>query len=92
MLHGVVMTLRDDGSRLEESTYEQGIRHGPYRDYWSTGALACEGMYVRGLQQGEWRYFDGAGTLLEVIQFHAGQEISKQDWLREADTEEQREL
>jgi hypothetical protein len=28
-LHGVVTTFREDGSRLAETTYEQGVAHGP---------------------------------------------------------------
>jgi hypothetical protein len=34
-LDGLVTTFREDGSRLAETTYEQGVPHGPYRDYWS---------------------------------------------------------
>ena len=75
--HGLVTTVRPDGSRLTETTYEHGIAHGPYRDYWPDGLLACEGQYVNGLQEGEWRFYNPDGTLV-VIQFEGGQEVV--DW------------
>jgi antitoxin component YwqK of YwqJK toxin-antitoxin module len=42
-LHGLVTTFHEDGSQLAETTYEQGVAHGPYRDYWSNGRLSLEG-------------------------------------------------
>jgi antitoxin component YwqK of YwqJK toxin-antitoxin module len=53
---------------------------GPYRDYWSTGGLACEGQYRDGLQEGEWRFYNRDGSLREVVQFVSGREVV--DWDR----------
>lgn len=72
---GVLATFRDDGSRLAETTYRSGVAHGPYRDFWSSGLLACEGQYVEGVQEGEWRFFNPDGTLREVIRFEGGREV-----------------
>ena len=77
---GVVATFREDGSRLAETTYHGGVAHGPYRDYWSNGLLACEGRYAGGVQDGEWRFYSPDGTLREVIQFEGGREVV--DWAR----------
>jgi antitoxin component YwqK of YwqJK toxin-antitoxin module len=77
---GLVATFRDDGSRLEETTYQRGVAHGPHRDYWSNGLLACEGQYVNGVQEGEWRFYNPDGTLREVIRFEGGREVV--DWDR----------
>jgi antitoxin component YwqK of YwqJK toxin-antitoxin module len=74
-LHGLVRTFRDDGSLLEEITYEQGVRHGPYWDCWSSGRLSCEGRYVHGVQEGEWRFYGPDGSLREVIRFAGGREV-----------------
>ncbi len=74
-LNGLVRTLRDDGSLREEITYEHGIRHGPYRDYWSSGLLSCEGQYAHGVQEGEWRFYSPDGSLREVIRFTGGREV-----------------
>jgi antitoxin component YwqK of YwqJK toxin-antitoxin module len=80
MLNGLVTTLRGDGSRLSETTYEQGVPHGPYRDYWSNGELSCGGQYVHGVQEGEWRFYSPEGELREVIRFEGGREVV--DWDR----------
>jgi len=78
MHNGRVSTYRDDGSLLQEVSYENGVPHGAYRDYWSNGRLSCEGEYVRGVQHGEWRYYNPDGGLREVIRFEGGREVV--DW------------
>jgi len=40
---GLVTTFRDDGSKLAEATYERGVLHGPYRDFWSHGGVSLYG-------------------------------------------------
>ena len=77
---GLIRTFRDDGSPLADTTYERGLRHGPYRDYWSNGHLACEGHYVEDVQEGEWRFYHEDGSAMEVIHFKGGREVS--DWNR----------
>jgi antitoxin component YwqK of YwqJK toxin-antitoxin module len=62
-------------------TYKCGVAHGPYRDYWSIGGLACEGQYVHGMQEGEWRSYNADGTLLKVIRFQGGREVIDRDGL-----------
>ncbi len=79
MQDGRIITYRDDGSLLEEVTYEQGVRHGPYKDYWSNGNLACEGEYDHGVQEGEWRFYSPNGTLRDVIRFRGGREVVKRN-------------
>jgi len=70
-----VSTFRDDGSLLAETTYERGVRHGPYRDYWSNGRLACEGQYVGGVQEGEWRFYHQDGSIMQILWFEGGREV-----------------
>jgi antitoxin component YwqK of YwqJK toxin-antitoxin module len=82
-LDGLVATYRDDGSLLAETTYRQGVRHGPYRDYWPNGRVSLEGQYVNGLQEGEWRFYDRDGSLREVLRFMGGREWRSDD--RDAD-------
>jgi antitoxin component YwqK of YwqJK toxin-antitoxin module len=77
---GLIATFRDDGSKLAEATYERGVLHGPYRDFWSHGGVSLEGRYVHGLQEGEWRFYDrDTGKLREVLQFHGGREVVNWD-------------
>ena len=75
MLHGLITTFREDGSLLAETTYNQGVRHGPYRDYWSNGLMSCEGQYVCGMREGEWRFYNLDGNLGNVLQFEADREV-----------------
>lgn len=77
---GVVKTFRDDGTPLAETTWDKGMAHGPYRDYWSNGLVACKGEYVRGVQDGDWHYYNPDGSLREVIHFEGGREVI--DWKR----------
>ncbi len=77
-LNGLVATYRDDGSLLAETTYQHGVRHGPYRDYWSNGRVCLEGQIVNGFKEGEWRFYDRDGSLREILRFAGGREIV--DW------------
>jgi uncharacterized protein len=72
---GLVKSYRDDGSLLTETTFEAGRRHGLYRDYWSNGQLACEGRYVDDVKEGQWRFYNQDGTIMEVIRFNQGREV-----------------
>jgi antitoxin component YwqK of YwqJK toxin-antitoxin module len=73
-----VTTYRDDGSLLAEETYDRGVLHGPYRDYWSNGVVSLEGQYADGQQEGEWRFYNEDGSLREKLYFERGREII--DW------------
>jgi antitoxin component YwqK of YwqJK toxin-antitoxin module len=76
--NGLVTTYRTDGSKLTEATYEQGVLHGPYRDFWSHGGVSLEGQYVNGIQEGEWRLYDRVtGRLREIVLFHSGREVAE---------------
>jgi hypothetical protein len=74
---GLVTSYRPDGAVLSEAATVGGVRHGPYRDFWSDGGLACEGQYRDGLQDGEWTFYNLDGTRSEIVRFEAGREISR---------------
>jgi antitoxin component YwqK of YwqJK toxin-antitoxin module len=77
--HGRCAAYREDGSLLLEITYEHGVAHGPYRDYWRNGGVSLEGQHVTGKREGEWRFYDrDIGELREVLRFVAGREVI--DW------------
>jgi antitoxin component YwqK of YwqJK toxin-antitoxin module len=77
--HGHCVAYRADGSLLLEITYESGVAHGSYRDYWSNGRVSLEGQHLHGLQEGEWRFYDrDTGKLREGLRFVAGREVV--DW------------
>lgn len=72
---GRYTVLREDGRPLLEITYRQGVVHGTYVDFWSSGKVACEGQYQDGTPDGMWHYYSPDGTLREVIRFKDGKEI-----------------
>ena len=77
--HGRCVAYREGGSVLLEITYEHGVAHGPYRDFWLNGLVSLEGQHVNGLREGEWRLYDrDTGRLKEVLHFAAGREVV--DW------------
>lgn len=61
--------LSEDGSRW--------IRHGLFRAYYKNGALASEGNYVDGAEQGAWRDYHENGELAAEGMYDRGQEIGK---------------
>ena len=42
--------------------------------------MACEGLYVGDVQEGEWRFHNEDGSAMEVVQFKGGKEVV--DWDR----------
>src|SRR5262245_26936218 len=78
--HALAATFRDDGSGLAHTPNPPGVAKAPFRDYWSNGVLACEGQYVNGSQEGEWRFYNSDGALREAIRFDGGREVV--DWVR----------
>lgn len=53
-----------------------GFREGPYREIAGTGLVAAEGSYRGNKIDGDYRVFDEAGRLTQVIQFSNGEFVS----------------
>lgn len=75
--NGAYVVLRDDGKKLLEITYTDGIPHGPFTDYWSNGVLASIGQFAAGKQEGLWQFYNRDGKPTEVIEFKDGIEVPK---------------
>ncbi len=52
--------------------YERGEKHGPFRDYHSTGERRTEGTYVDGELDGPWRVWHDDGSLSAIATFDRG--------------------
>jgi antitoxin component YwqK of YwqJK toxin-antitoxin module len=63
--HGMAYTYAADGKRIiEEASYAEGKRHGPYRSYFGTGQLSVNGEYWHGRKWGFWtEYWENGGLL-----------------------------
>ncbi len=56
-------------NRIEEYTYVNGLRHGPYKEYYLDGKVKEEGTYVNNNKEGSCkRYFDN-GVLKEDFNY-----------------------
>lgn len=62
--------LSEDGTRW--------IRHGRFEAYHVNGAVASEGMFVHGVEQGDWRDYYPNGQLAAQGVYQDGEEIG--DW------------
>ncbi len=61
-LHGDSITYFASGLPNVKHTYENGLAHGAYIEYWeSNGRIAREGTYVSGNPDGIWTRYDEAG-------------------------------
>jgi hypothetical protein len=74
--HGPFTCIDNTGRIILEITYENGLAHGHYADFWANGHVACKGVYMKGKQHGNWYYFNKDRSLSEIIYFDNGLEIS----------------
>jgi antitoxin component YwqK of YwqJK toxin-antitoxin module len=70
---GPARTFYDDGELWLESSYREGLLHGPYLERYRGGVPAREGAYEKGNRVGTWRAWYADGTLQEVSTWRAGQ-------------------
>lgn len=76
-IHGIWKQYYDSGSAeasvLEiESTYVDGIAHGPQRRFYQSGALQWEQTMVNGRKHGLRKEYDEAGTLVREVRYDHG--------------------
>lgn len=59
-------TLYDEeGNRIAENLYSDGVQQGLQRSWYSNGQLQSEGEMVAGLREGPWTYHQPDGTVHE---------------------------
>ena len=61
-LNGLVKHTYADDSPYCETTYVDGVMHGPYIAYYSNGQVDWEGAIVNGVKEGVWKNFREDGT------------------------------
>ena|ERR1700694_3718813 len=76
--HGRYKVPRENGQPLLEITYDQGVVHGPYLEFWSNGRVATEGQFHEGMQEGIWHFYHKDGTFSEIIHFKQGKEMRQE--------------
>jgi antitoxin component YwqK of YwqJK toxin-antitoxin module len=77
----VVTAYYADGNAKTSTTYVEGKRHGPYREWYQDGSLEVEGSFDRGQREGDWRYYarDGRTDAERSGRFHEGLRVAPLD-------------
>ncbi len=72
----------ENGKRIAEGiTGQDGVRNGPWKDFYSTGQLRAEGLYQDGQQVGKWKFYHLNGTLEQTGEFdRQGRPVGKWVW------------
>jgi antitoxin component YwqK of YwqJK toxin-antitoxin module len=63
---------RDERGVTTVADYEDGERHGPFRDYYPSGKRRTDGVYVEGELDGPWRVLHEDGSLAGEATFRRG--------------------
>lgn len=66
-------------TRCSASDGKRWIRHGEFRAYYPSGALASEGTYTHGHEQGAWKDFHENGSVAAEGNYRDGKEQG--EWL-----------
>ena len=73
-LHGVLIHFASDGAtKVEETTWNHGERHGPYKRWSETGKLLEEGAHQDSNRHGPWLRYAENGQKLEEQTYVKGQ-------------------
>jgi antitoxin component YwqK of YwqJK toxin-antitoxin module len=83
--HGRYTVFRENGSRLLEICYRQGVLHGPYVSFWPDGKVSSEGSHCEGKQEGIWHFYNENGTIHAIIQFKDDKEIDSAQYIYNED-------
>ena len=57
---------------LNETTYLDSLKSGPYRELFSSGKIRVLGQYTKDLPSGLWRKFDTEGRCIQAFRFKKG--------------------
>jgi antitoxin component YwqK of YwqJK toxin-antitoxin module len=78
---GVSVETAADGSVLSEQPYQDGVKHGVYREYDARGKLVAEVPYRRGVGHGVGRWWhEGAERLAVEKAMKYGVLLSRKEW------------
>ena len=57
--------LNDEGDPKYEVGLKDGLKHGNYFEYHTSGELKIKGKYKNDLREGNWKYYDTLGRLVK---------------------------
>lgn len=65
----------DDGNLKFSIELKRGTKHGAYKEMYPNNSLKVKGKYKHDLQEGNWKYYDEDGSLIEEKIFKEGKEV-----------------
>lgn len=74
--------IYENGKRIAEGiTGQDGVRNGPWKDFYTTGQLRAEGLYQDGQMSGKWKFYHINGAIEQTGEFdRQGRPVGKWTW------------
>jgi len=72
-LHGKLVKFQD-GNKIQESEYKDGVLDGAYKEFNRNGAVQKEINYKDGKLNGSFRYYDDKGKVIEEYLYKDGKQ------------------
>jgi antitoxin component YwqK of YwqJK toxin-antitoxin module len=69
---GMVEEKLENGKLFKSTGYKNGLKHGPYTEYYAGGSLRMTGTYSSGQYHGKWEYFHPYGTPMRACNYDQG--------------------
>jgi len=70
--HGLQTIYAEDGRKLSELTYVNGVRDGLKTSYYPNGQVYAQGRYVAGREDGPWTVWSAEGRKLQEFDMDHG--------------------
>ncbi len=71
--HGPTVVWDQQGKKLAEENWHDGVLHGPYTTWDSTGQLRERFTYFFGVPDGVWETWDAKGDRTTLVEYERGQ-------------------
>jgi len=67
--HGPAVVFDQDGKKVVEGSYAQGVRHGKWMYWYPAGTVKLEAQYKNGLEVGTWIYYSESGKESSRVEY-----------------------
>jgi uncharacterized protein len=72
----------DEGKKVAEGiTGRDGVRNGPWKDFYPGGQIKAEGIYEEGVRTGKWTFYHLNGNVEQVGEYDGqGRPVGRWEW------------
>ncbi len=82
-LQGVQTEFHKNGKLKTQYEVIGGSIHGKYVTFHESGMKELEGVYQKGLQQGDWKRFDKVGKVIEIQHWNNGELLESESFVEQ---------